>query len=95
MNGVQNTTQSAESEDSLDAMTKLAVEEAGRAPTDIPRIPINLYEHKFAIARHWTILLFGSCFLPVALYFILKYAAHAKGSIGKAPFQPSPPTPLL
>ena len=54
-----------------------------RGPTGMPRIPINLYDHKIAIAIRWTILLICSCFLPVGMYFILKYAAHAKGSVGK------------
>lgn len=82
-----------ESEGSLDSMTKLAAEEAGRPPTDIPRIPINLYEHKVAIARHWTVLMVCSCFLPVALYFILKYVAHAKASLGNATLQSSVQNP--
>jgi hypothetical protein len=88
MNAVGNPAWIAESEGSSDTITKLAAEEDGRAATDIPGIPINLYDHKLAIVRHWAVLLMGGCFLPVALYFILKYAAHAKASLGNTSLTP-------
>lgn len=41
----------------------------------IPQIPLDLRKHKKSIAVHFSILIFFSGILPVALYFILRHGA--------------------
>nr|OQO16953.1 hypothetical protein B0A51_15323 [Rachicladosporium sp. CCFEE 5018] len=42
----------------------------------LPRIQLTLQDHKWAIARAWTILFIASGVLPIVLYFALRYGAH-------------------
>ena len=40
---------------------------------DLPQIHLDLWSHKWSIARTWTVLFVSSGALPIALYFGLRY----------------------
>jgi hypothetical protein len=48
----------------------------------IPRIDLNLREHKLAIGIQWSILVTSSCIVPIVLYFALRYGADLEAKIG-------------
>jgi hypothetical protein len=59
------------------------IENAHQLTNDqIPRIPLDLREHKVSIGVTWSILLLSSGILPVILYFVLRYGANLKLQIG-------------
>ncbi|KAK5719766.1 hypothetical protein LTR17_015137 [Elasticomyces elasticus] len=45
---------------------------------ELPRIELNLRDHKLSIALTWTVLFFSSGALPVILYFALHYGTDMK-----------------
>jgi hypothetical protein len=55
---------------------------ATKTENAIPRIPLNLRQHKRGIAVTWAVLFMSSCAMPILLYFILKYVASLKANAG-------------
>jgi hypothetical protein len=56
----------------------------------LPELPYTLRTRKLSIAIHWSALCIVTSLLPITLYFIVKYAAHAEIDVGKNSAAPSP-----
>lgn len=52
---------------------KLSPSAAPAAQGSLPRLPYSLRTRKLAIAIAWTLVLLDACFLPLSLFFALKY----------------------
>jgi hypothetical protein len=61
---------------SYEPLKGAANNQADDANNALPKIDLNLWNHKTAIAIHWTILFVSSGVLPIVLYFALRYGAH-------------------
>ena len=72
-------------------VTKQPSNEAGNG---VPRISLNLRDHKLPIAINWVILFISSGVLPILLYFVLRYVAHLKLGIGRLPYLRFVPTAI-
>jgi hypothetical protein len=48
----------------------------------LPKLDLNLWDHKTSIAINWTILFITSGVMPIVLYFALRYAAHLELGTG-------------
>lgn len=54
---------------------ELLPEAASQAKEPLPELPYSLRTRKRAIAISWSLLLLDACFLPVGLFYILKFGA--------------------
>jgi hypothetical protein len=54
-----------------------------RGSQGLPKLPYTLRTRKRSIAIHWSALCIVTSILPITLYFIVKFAAHAEIDIGK------------
>jgi hypothetical protein len=54
-----------------------------RGSQALPKLPYTLRTRKRSIAIHWAALCIVTSILPIALYFVVKFAAHAEIDVGK------------
>lgn len=86
--------------DSQSGKAKLptAVVEMGSPPVEfiaarppLPKLPYSLRARKLSITVAWTLLLLDGLFLPLILFYVLKYGAKLDDARSKLHKSPPPP----
>ncbi|KAL7276068.1 hypothetical protein RUND412_000947 [Rhizina undulata] len=75
-NPYKNSNVSGDSDDQSRSQIQLSIGPQTGARQPLPKLPYTLRTRKLSIAIIWTIILSDSLFLPLILFFILKYVKH-------------------